>query len=143
MTLSACTSASTVARATRVFTGTQGERRGSSLGRSWAREAPASELEARGGAAPASSRQALPAPLEVRTEAQQAHSATAGEAQQQWLQQLEVWAIDEMVDATEEQHGEAVAEQPGSCEEAAEERSAAQEAVRPGESRGCLRGAGV
>ena len=40
------------------------------------------------------------------------HSGTAGEAaaQEQWTRQLEVWAIDEMVEATAAQLSEADAE---------------------------------
>ena len=49
----------------------------------------------------------------IETNDAEAHSATAGDTatQQQWLQQLEIWAIDEMVEATEEQLQEAEAEQ--------------------------------
>ena len=56
-----------------------------------------------------------------------AHSTTAGDgdAHNQWLQQLEVWAIDEMVEATEEQLCKAEAE-GRSQQRAAEQRQAAQ-----------------
>ena len=70
VTLSACTSDSTVARATRACTGTQGERPGSSLDRGWARVVRLKGAgEGSRTAAPASSRRALPALLEVRTRA--------------------------------------------------------------------------
>ena len=49
------------------------------------------------------------------------HSTTAGNGDAQWLQQLEVWAIDEMVEATEEQLCE-VEEKGRSQRTAAEQR---------------------
>ena len=61
VTPSACTSASTIARATRVFTGMRGERRGSSLARSWGRERPVTRTGGeRTATAAASSRRVLP-----------------------------------------------------------------------------------
>ena len=71
----------------------------------------------------------------VEASSAEAYSATAGDAQEQWHQQLEVWAIDEMLDATVAQMEQAVAEQH-SCDEAAEERSAAQEEECPLEKAG-------
>ena len=95
---------STVARATRACTGTQ-ERE------VW--EQPRQKLGSRGveqaswrqseGSSAASSRRALPAPLEVEAAVHRTHSATAGECAGAVAQQLEVWAIDEMVEATEAQ----------------------------------------
>ena len=61
-------------------------------------------------AAPASSRQALPALLEARTGAHRLtapQQARPGATQEPWLQQLEVWAIGEMVVAAEAELSEA------------------------------------